>query len=109
MPCVRAAAGARGPTAISTRAVSLTPLTALALHPTEHVILLSAWLWPPKSRMAAFGVQAMWCADVCGYVKNSYILCLILLVGLSSSYKVNTHSNIYWGRSPCSLWHLQVW
>ena len=68
MPCVQAAAGVCGPTATSTCAVSPNPLLALPLHPMELVDLLSVWLWSPKSRMAAFGVQAVQYADVHGYM-----------------------------------------
>jgi len=66
----------------------------------QRVALLSIWLWPLKSRTAAFGVQAVWCTDVHGYVGNHCILCLVVLVGLISSCKVNTFTLISVGAVP---------
>lgn len=76
------------------------PAPDFSSAPNGACCLLSMWLWPPKSRMAAFGVQAIWCADVRGYAGNDCILCLVVLVGLISSYKVNNFTLISIGAAP---------
>lgn len=93
--------------------IALLPPTT-ALHPQPDPVLSSesngvCWLtelWSPKGRMAAFGVQVMWFADVCGYVGNNCLLCFVALVGLIY-YKLNNFTVVSVGDVPWKfLWPL---
>lgn len=82
VPCAWAVAGACGSAATGSRAVS------------------PAHSCPPKSKMTVFEVQAIWCADVSGYVGNNCVLYLAVLAGLVSSHEVNTLTLISTGAVP---------